>query len=121
VREARDRALQAGVRERGDPAAAVAHQVVVMVLVVGAPRLVARGAVAHVDAPHEPQLLELAERPVDAREANALPGRAEVVVDLTRAERAAQARQLLHDGAARAAPAAPGALQRRERGLSPVL
>jgi hypothetical protein len=78
-----DRALELGILERRDLAAAVADDVVVM-LAARVERLVARDALGGVDAPRQAELVEQLERPVDARDADVLalvvepvgPGRA---------------------------------------------
>ena len=78
----RERALEAVVRERLHPAAAVADEVVMVVVAVAAGRLEARDAVAHVDPLDEAQGGERLERPVDARDADGAAGGADAVVDL---------------------------------------
>ena len=77
----RERLLERPVRERLDPPAVVADEVV-MVLVLAAERLEAGDSVTHVDPLHEVEVGERVERPVDARDADGAAPSDDAVVDL---------------------------------------
>ena len=86
-REPFDALLERAIVERGDPAAAVADQVLVVLAGREQP-LVARHALANVEATDELELHEQVEVAVDARQTDAMTGRAKGIVDLPRGERA---------------------------------
>src|SRR4051794_9064676 len=109
VGELVDRLLECGILERLDRAAAPADEMVV-VLAAGVARLVARDTVAHLDAVDEPELVELLERAVDARQAD---GAIERVFDVARADGAVLAAERVEHGAAGAAAPVTGLLQAR--------
>ena len=79
------------VLERLDLAAGVADDVVV-VLAARVRGLVARGALADVEALDQPEAVEQLERPVDAGQADAAAALAQQVGDLARGDRAAERR-----------------------------
>ena len=114
-----DRALEVGVLERGDLAAGVADDVVVM-LAVRVDRLVARDALGGVDAPRQAQLVEQLERPVDAREADVLAPVVQAVGDLLGGDAAAEVGERLDDGRPWTAQAVALALELALSVLSPV-
>ena len=118
-REPLDGALEVGVLERGDLAAGVADDVVVM-LAVRVDRLVARDALGGVDAPRQAQLVEQLERPVDARDADVLAAVVQAVRDLLRGDAAAEVGERLDDGRPRPAQAVALALELALSVLSPV-
>ena len=115
-----ERALEAVVRERLDPAAVVADEVVMVVVTVAARRLEARDAVADVDPLDEPQGGERLERPVDARDADGAAGGADAVVDLLGREAAPLRVEELDDRPACAAAAEPGGAEAVERVIAPA-
>src|SRR5262249_48109173 len=80
--DALERRLERVVLERVDPAALIAHQVVVMSL--GPDRLVVRPAGAELDLLYQAALLQQIERPVDARDADGVAAAPDRVPDLLR-------------------------------------
>ena len=121
-REAVDGALQRVVLERLQAAAAVAHQVVVVLAGVRALRFVARHAVADVHAGEQSERDELVEHAVDrgAADAPAVAG-AQPVLDVERGERAGLLVEQLDHGLAGAAAPVAGAGEPLERVLRPRL
>jgi zinc transport system substrate-binding protein len=117
---ARERALEAVVREGLDAAAVVADEVMMVVMRVTACGLEARDAVAHVDPLHEPEGSEGVERPVHARDADGAARIADPVVDLLGGAAAALRIEVLDDRPARAAPAEPGGAEAGERVVGPA-
>ena len=118
LRQRRDRLLEAVVGELRDAAAVVADNVVV-VLAAGVRGLVARGAVAHVEAVHEAEAVEHLERAVDARDADACVVGPQLVGDLLGGGAAVLPRERVDDARARGAGAEALALQRRVRVRAP--
>ena len=118
--ETLDRSLEVAVLERGDLAAALADQVVVVVA-AGVDGLVAGDALRHVDAARQLQAIEQLEGPVDARHAHVLAALAEAVRDLLCGDAAPEVGQRLdHDGTGVAQPvAAP--LERPLRVSDPLI
>ena len=110
-----DRPLELRVLERGHPAAAVADQVVMVMLAAGQRRLVAGGAVADVEALDEAHRFEQLERPVDGRDADRVAAVAELVGDLAGAEDAVLLTDQGQHGSPRGARAVAGGTQRRAR------
>ena len=83
VRCSLERALEPGVRERLDLAAAVADEMVMVVMLAARVGGLEPGdPVADVDPQHEAKLYELVKRAVDARDPHASPSRADPVEDL---------------------------------------
>ena len=115
-----ERALEAIVRERLDPAATVADEVVMVIVTVAARRLEARDPVTHVDPLDEAKGGERLERPVDARHADGTAGGADAVVDLLCGEAASLFVEELDDRPARAPAAEPGGAESGERVIGPV-
>ena len=105
-----DRPLEVGVLEGCDLAAALAHDVMV-VLAARADRLVAGDALRRVHAAGEPQLVEQLERPVDARDAHVLAAPVKAVGDLLGGDAAAEVGQRLDHRGARPAEAVALALE----------
>jgi len=99
-----ERPLERHVAERLDLPAAVADEVVVM-MVVGPRRLEPRDPVARVHALDETELGERIERPVDACDADGAPVGRDAVVDLLGRPAAVLAVEILDHGAAGAAAA----------------
>ena len=114
-----ERLLERFVRERLDPAAVVADEVMVVVG-VGVRRLEPCDPVADVDALHEPQLGERLERPVHARNAGHSAARVDAVVDLLRRPAAVLLREVLDDGASRTAATQPRGAEPFERPVGPA-
>src|SRR5688500_12484559 len=115
---ARERPLEPVVDEGLDPAAAVADEMVMVML--AARRLEPRDPVADVDALDEPQCRQRLERAVDARDADGAAGGADPVVDLLRRQAAALLVEELHHGAPGAAPAQPGRAEAGKRMVGPA-
>src|SRR5438876_704755 len=101
LREPLDRVFERFVLERSDLAAAVADDVM-MVLASGMGRLVARCR-PNLESVNEPHPREQVERPVDARDANQPPLRAQAVEDLLRRQTAVLVREQLKHSRAGAA------------------
>jgi len=99
-----DRTLEPAVGERLHLAARIADEVVVVICVPG--RLVARDAVAELDALHERLLRECVEHPVDARETHAVACGAQRLVNFLRPAAAALCSEVLEDER----PGRPGAV-----------
>ena len=104
VGDPRDRGLEAGVLERLDLAAVVAHEVMVVVA-AGVRGLEARDAVTEIDALHEPERVHTVERAVDARDPDASAPCTHGVVDLLGREAAVLLAEELDDQSS-CAPAA---------------
>ncbi len=116
-----DRALQARVLEWGDAAAAVADEVMVVVLTARQRGLVAGRDPAHVEALHQAEALEQLEGPIDGRHSDLPSGATQLVGDLAGAEDAAlPADQLQHRGAG-SARAVPGLGERLLGPLDPEI
>ena len=115
-----ERLLERFVRERLDPAAVVADEVMVVVC-IGVRGLEPGDPVADVDALHEPQLGERLERPVHACDAGRSTGRVDAVVDLLRRPAAVLRGEVLDDGASRAAAAQTGGAEPFERPFGPAV
>ena len=116
--DALERLLERGVRERVDPAAVVAHEVVVM-FAAGMCGLEARDAVADVDPLHQAQLGELVERAVDAGDPGPSAAGADAREDLLRRETATLPAEVLHDGLPRTPLAQARFAKPCERTVSP--
>src|SRR6185436_15244983 len=114
-----DGALERGVVERLDLAAALADEVVV-VLVARADGLVAGDAVAEVDALQQALLDEAVERAVHAREADGRAARGKRLVDLLRAAAALLLVEVLDHGQPRGADALTRSLEARMRLVRPA-
>ena len=115
-----DGALEPVVLERRDATAAIADQVMVMVLAAGQGRLVAGRAVADVEPLDESHPLEQLERPVDGRDADRAAAVAELVGDLAGAEDAVLVADQLEHGRPRGARAMAGGAQRLVGAADPV-
>ena len=89
-------------------------------LAAGIGRLVARRAVADVEALDEAEVVQQIERAVDARDARPLTARAQLVGDVAGRQAAAVAREHVDDGDPRSAPAMPGFPEHRARMLAPL-
>jgi zinc transport system substrate-binding protein len=113
-----DRPLEARITERLDLPAVAADKVVVMVA-VGLGRLIARDAVAGIDALHEPQVGQGLEGAIDGCDSDRAPRPAERVEDLLRAHAAVLAAEQLDDRMPCSAPAVAGLGQGIERVTSP--
>jgi len=105
-----DRPLEVGVLEGCDPAAALAHDVMV-VLATRTDRLVAGHALGRIHATGEAQLVEQLQRPVDARDAHVLAALVKAVGDLLGGDAAAKVGQRLDHRGARPAEAIALALE----------
>ncbi len=105
ARDPLERLLESGVLERLHLAAVVADEVMVMVA-ARVDSLEAGGAIAEVDALHEPEVVQTFERAIHARDSDAGTRTSHAVVDLLSGETAVLTREELDDDAARA-PAAP--------------
>ena len=103
-----DRSLEARVLERLYLAAGVADEMVV-VIAADVRRLEARDTVPEVDPLQEPELVHALERPVDARDSDAVAATAHRVVDLLRREAARVLAEALDHESSRPA-AAPARL-----------
>ena len=114
-----ERLFEGRIRERLDPAAVVADEVV-MVLVLAAERLEPRDPVADVDALDEPQVGERVERPVDACDADRTTLRDDAVVDLLRRAAAILPFEEVDDRAASAAATQTRVPQGGHRVLRPA-
>jgi hypothetical protein len=117
--EAVNRLLEWRVLERGHPSARVAHHMVV-VLPAWDHRLVAAAPFSHVDPLDEAHPVQEVDRAVDARDPDSPPLRAEPVGYLLGGQAAVLPREMLDDGAPRAAGPIPGALQPPVRPLGPL-
>src|SRR5918994_598747 len=90
-----------------------------MVMPVAPRGLVARDAVAHVDALHQPQLRERVERAVDARDPDGAACGVERVVELLRAGAARLSREHVQHGRAGATRTQPRVAEHAVRRLEP--
>jgi hypothetical protein len=113
-------AFEALVDKRIEPAAAVAHKVVVVSVPV-ANRLVAHDAVTDLDSRHQLFLLELLEDAVDACPRHRPVGALERGADLDCGQRTALFSQKPDDGTTRTAATVAGGDQPLVRSLGPVL
>ena len=95
----------------GHDVAGVLHDDVVVVVARRVDRLVARDALAGVEAAHEAELVQRLQRAVDRRRRARAAGLAQAVGDLLRGEQAALAAEQLDDRAAARARAQAGAAQ----------
>ena len=109
-----DRLLQRAVGERGEPAALLADQV--MVVQLGIDPLVARRIAPDLDPLHEVQPLELIQGPVDAGS----PDRVKPPVDLQRRKRTGLAGKQPNHLTPRRAAAVPGLIEAPNRCLGPT-
>jgi zinc transport system substrate-binding protein len=114
-----DRPLEARIAECLHLPAVTAHEMVVMIL-IGARRLVAGDPVAGVDALHQPQVGQGLERTVNGGNSHRAPGSAQPVEDFLRAHAAVLAAEEIDHCAPRAAAPVTGALQGFERMTAPA-
>ena len=119
AREPLDGSLEVGVLERGDLAAGVADDVVVM-LAVRVDRLVPRDSLGGVDPSRQAQLVEQLERPVHACEADVLAPAVQAVRDLLGGHAAAEIGERLDHGRPWTAQAIALPLELTLSVLSPV-
>jgi hypothetical protein len=115
--ESVDRVLESAVFERGDLAAPVADDVMV-VLAAGVGGLVTSCG-AYVDPPNEVELREQLERSIDARDADAPVTAAKLIEDLLRGQAAGLLVESLQHRRAGAAGPMPLLLKLAERVLEP--
>ena len=113
-----DCVLQRGVLE-GHHAAAVATDGVMMMVAVGLDALVADHSASDLDAQNQAELLELLERPVNARTPNPGATLAQFVVEIQSRDRAIVAGKRFDNGCPGAPSAVAGLPQDGERVLRP--
>src|SRR3954452_1436973 len=118
-RELVDGGLEVAVLEGGHLAAALAHDVVV-VIAAGIDRLVAGDALGGVNAAGEPEAVEQVEGAVDRRHADVLATLVQAVRDLLGGDAGAERGERVDDGRARRAEAIAVALERVARVSDPV-
>ena len=114
-----DRALEAGVVERDEAAAAVADEVMV-VLAAGQHALEPRLVALHRHALDEPVLDQLIKGPVDARAPGPAALQPQRVLDLDGGQRAALVAEQIDDPVPRTARAESGAAQDESRVVAPA-
>lgn len=119
VAEPVNRTFERLVFERGDAAAVVTDEMVVMVLAVGQGRLESGGGAPNIETLHELQVLEQLESPVDGRDAHASLRGAELVSDVRGAQHAALLADRLEHGRTRSAGTVAGSLERALGVLGP--
>lgn len=120
ARDAAQGALELFVAKRSDVPAGVAHEMIVMAGAVP-DGLIARHALADVQAADQPQPLELVKHPVHAGARHATLTPPERVLDLRRRQCARLRGEQLDDGTARATATIPGSSQAFGGHASPVM